>query len=188
MQSVGSLVTRLHARPREFVRLLPTGTCSNEALHAEMRAWFRNVHSAHLASFRSRLCVFKQAKVPTHHAAAHDPTVRQEPQDVMLARICGGRRLWTESGWREFCSEQDRLGRFRIYGKSQPSLEFRENQRELRDWKARGSEVVPPVRKRPARAVGFDLPVGAPSGKARRTVFSRERVVRVVRPTRPLDP
>lgn len=153
-----------------------------------MRAWFRNVQCAHLASLNSRLRVFQHAKVLAHHAAVHHPTTRMELQAVVLARVCGGRRLWTEREWKAFASEQDRLGRFRLHGKSQPSLEFRRNQSELRVWKKDDSVVVRQTRKRPAGSLGVGPPPEAPPAKTRRSVFRLERSIRVVRPLHPVGP
>ena len=67
-----------HALSMETHSLMPSGTTSNEALHAELNHIFRRVQSMHSETLDNRLKVIKLAKLLTHNVAFYRATTRQE--------------------------------------------------------------------------------------------------------------
>ena len=60
--------------------LMGSGTCGNEALHAELRVVFRQVYNVSLPTFRLKLDVFHLAKLVSFDAARRIPMLRQMSQ------------------------------------------------------------------------------------------------------------
>lgn len=60
--------------------LLPSGTTSNEALHAEMNNWFRQIQGMHRSTLLLKLQVRSLGKLWAHQVALHSPTCVQLPQ------------------------------------------------------------------------------------------------------------
>ena len=87
-----------------LLSLLSSGTTSNEALHAEMRAWFRQIQSMHQSSLHLKCCVFRLRKLLEHNTAMCRPTTRQLAPGHVLARRLG-QKLWTSSAWQQFTKE-----------------------------------------------------------------------------------
>ena len=101
-----------HSLDHRLLSLLPSGTTSNEALHAEINSWFRQTQSVHKSTLRLKLLVMRTAKVLCHDAAMRFPTARQMSYGVVLAR-CSARPVWTPASWRAWCSELNGCARKR---------------------------------------------------------------------------
>ena len=66
-------------RNRQFT-LLGTGTCGNEALHAELRGIFRQAHNVTTPTFMLKLDLFKLSKQVSFDGARRIPMLRQMNQ------------------------------------------------------------------------------------------------------------
>jgi hypothetical protein len=142
--------------------LLPSGTASNEALHAEINGWLRQTRQIHQATLRLKFLMLAHAKQRAHRSALHNVTARQMAQNVVLARILG-RQLWDEDSWRQWCSTLRSVAGRRLLKAALPLVHDRRHQTEV---------IAAHIRKRPAAAV-------KPQPR-KRTVFTlrRERSVR----------
>ena len=99
--------TRFRARlPPAWLELLPVGSTSNEALHAEMNNWFRRTTEHYVSTVHVKLVVFHCVKLLTHNRAMYTPCTHQLEQSVVLARELGFRRLWSPTAWATRCLEQ----------------------------------------------------------------------------------
>jgi hypothetical protein len=83
--------------------MLPSGTSSNEAVHAEMRPWFSNISWSYQSTLLLKLRVFGLVKLLTHNRALHCPTTAQHNQGTVLHRVVSAMKLWTAESWREWC-------------------------------------------------------------------------------------
>lgn len=84
--------------------LLPSGTTSNEALHAEINNWFRQIQAIHRSTLRLKLQVVVHAKLLSHTTALYSPTARQMPAAHVLARRLG-QPLWLKTEWLKHCTD-----------------------------------------------------------------------------------
>lgn len=94
-----------HFLPEAVRVLLPSGTASNEALHAEINAWFRQVQQMHRSTLALKLRIQQLGKLIPHMVALHSPTSRQMPEGHLLARYLGN-PLWSTSAWAEWLSQR----------------------------------------------------------------------------------
>ena len=95
--------TRLrHMLERRKLSLLPSGTSSNEALHAEINAWFRQTQQMYQDTLRLKLACLSIGKLLAHNAALYSPTTRQMSANMVLTRVCT-RPLWTDAEWQAWC-------------------------------------------------------------------------------------
>ena len=151
-----------HSLDGRMLGLLPSGTTSDEALHAEMNSWFRQTQSVHKATLRLKLLVMCIAKMLCHDAAMRFPTARQMSYGVVLAR-CSARLVWTAASWRACCVELDAGGRKRkaivpLHVQRQGEVAA------LQAWVQKRPAAV----KRPAS--------GTVASRLKRTAFNRKRV------------
>lgn len=98
--------------------LLPSGTTSNEALHAEINNWFRQIQAIHRSTLRLKLQVVVHAKLLSHTAALYNPTARQMPGAHVLSRRLG-KPLWSKAEWLKHCEENALLPLRRQYMEDQ---------------------------------------------------------------------
>ena len=82
--------------------LLPSGTSSNEALHAEINSWSRSNRMLHQSTLRLKLYIMHYGKLLLHHAAACFPTIKQCSETVLLAR-CLASAIWQDEEWASWC-------------------------------------------------------------------------------------
>lgn len=137
--------------PPASLHLLPSGTTGNEALHAELNAWFRQVQRLHRSTLQLKLDVLHLAKLLPHQLALTMPTSRQMASGHILARRLGS-PLWTKTGWKEWVAEsRDRI--------SQRQLKLSAHRLE----EAALAKSIPAAYKRPA------------SSGRKRTPFTLER-------------
>jgi len=121
--------------------LLARGTMANEALHAELNGWFRQIQQLHQSTLELKLRVLTLRKQLAHNSAMFHPTLKQMPANVVLAATLGA-PLWEDEAWREWCETLQTGGRT---AKADLPMRdaFRKQQVRLAEW----------VRKRPAAAV-----------------------------------
>jgi len=144
---------------RGRLALLPSGTASNEALHAEINRFFRQTQSMHHSTFRLKLRCLRLSKQLVHHAAMYYPTLRQISSSMVQASLVT-RPMWDETTWSAWCNNLQLDN-----GKTRKSdLQLAANRKEER------KEIRDAVLRRPAAA--SEQPKG--SGP-KRTPFTRKR-------------
>lgn len=89
--------------------LLPTGTTSNESLHAEINGWFRQTQGLHGSTLELKLHILTLAKQLSHNVALYSPTARQMPSAHVLARRLGA-GIWTEEAWNAWAGRGEKPG------------------------------------------------------------------------------
>ena len=139
--------------PPEVRMLLPSGTTSNEALHAEMNGWFRQVQAMHRTTLVLKLQVQGLGKLLAHQTALHAPTTMQLPHSLVLA-AASCRPLWTPRSWRQWTQSQRDSGAAPL---------------PLKKRKQQDKERIGPKVKRPA------------AKQRKRTPFTLERAAGIVR-------
>ncbi|CAE7260379.1 unnamed protein product [Symbiodinium sp. CCMP2592] len=92
-------------QPSAVLSLLSSGATSNEALHAEMRSWLRQIQSMHQSSLLLKCSVFRLRKLLEDNTALHRPTARQMTPGHVLARRLG-QNLWSTRAWQQFAKEK----------------------------------------------------------------------------------
>ena len=85
--------------------LLPSGTTSNEALHAELNKHFKQIQCMHRSTLILKLNIIRFAKLLAHGSALYHPTTRQIPSNHILARRVG-QPLWSKEAWKAWVQEQ----------------------------------------------------------------------------------
>jgi len=88
--------------PNTWMTLLPSGTTSNESLHAELNRWWRNSPEQFPTTLELHLRVGHLGKLLAHNSALYSPTLRQVPHDQVLALAVRG-VSFGEEGWRSWC-------------------------------------------------------------------------------------
>lgn len=85
--------------PPNVRMLMPSGTTSNEALHAELNAWYRQVQQLHRSTLCLKLRVQCLTKFLAHETALHFPTTAQLPSQMVIAGAAS-KPLWTAREWK----------------------------------------------------------------------------------------
>ncbi|CAE7650574.1 unnamed protein product [Symbiodinium sp. CCMP2592] len=119
---------------------LPSGTSSNEALHAEINAWLRTANSLHRSTLLLKLRLMRYRKLVAHHVAMCFPFVRVTAEGVILSRALA-KPLWSEASWLGWCDEQKDDGKGPQNKAKLPLVRAREDE---------ASAVQAWVRKKPA--------------------------------------
>ena len=70
--------------------LMASGTTANEALHAEINTWFRQIQAMHRSTLELKLRIQSLGKLLAHQVALYSPTCAQLPQMLL-----GWKRLAT---------------------------------------------------------------------------------------------
>ena len=142
-----SMRMRATLAPHEL-SLLPSGTTSNESLHAEINNWFRQTQEIHQATLRLKLSILEMAKLLPHNSAAYRPTLRQLPPGYVLARAAVT-EVWSDAAWGVWCCE---LSGGASVAKAQIPLQEQrmEQARAVRAWRL-GRPAAASIR-RPAAA------------------------------------
>ena len=94
-----------HAMSGPERALMPSGTASNEALHAEINSWGKSIRNLHKSTLRLKLIIMHFGKLLAHHVASCHPGIRQTSESVLLARSLA-KQVWTEEEWEHWCHEQ----------------------------------------------------------------------------------
>ena len=132
--------------------LLPTGTTSNESLHAEINNWFRQTQSLHKSTLSLKLKILVFSKLIAHNTSLYSPGARQMSSSHVLARRIGT-GLWTMDDWKGWACK----------GKAKASLPIEQQRR------AESHKVKKIMAKRPARRLQ------KPAAKVHRTPFTLSR-------------
>ena len=139
--------------------LLPSGTASNEALHRELNAMFRETQQLHQSTLVVKLACIRHLKQLAHARATFQPTLRQLSSRCVLARA-SLESPWTPATWRSWCSTQIEVDALRVKAVL-PMADRRKQEMRL---------VSDAIRKRPA---GF---LKRPASSRKTTVFTRRRL------------
>ena len=161
----------------EFV-VLPRGTASNEAYHAELNSAFRRVHQLHVSALETRLKAITLAKLLSHNSALYRAGTRQLPSAAVLMRTVAATQLFTVKQWQQWLKQpSDAL----VHADFQ-----RAERKRLRDWK---QDQANNVRKKPSgsrrlilqRPTGVEVVHSTPpeSAAKHRTVFRLMRKTRL---------
>ena len=101
--------------------LLPSGTTSNEALHAELKQSFRQTIRLHQSTMVTKMHVFHWGKLLAFTLARFRPTTRQMPPGEVVARALGS-DVFAQAAWERLCeTRQDRrplskaVGTFQVW-------------------------------------------------------------------------
>ena len=78
-----------HAMDPKEVELLSFGTCSNEALHFQLKACQEQIIQQRIQTFPPQLEAFSLAKLLAHHSAAYHPTLAQRKESEILSLMQG---------------------------------------------------------------------------------------------------
>lgn len=166
--------------PTTWMTLLPSGTASNESLHAELNRWWRNSPEQFPTTLELHLRVGHLGKLLAHNSALYSPTLRQVSHDQVLALAVRG-VSFGEEGWRSWCEAGARA--------EVPLFSEREelSARLSEQPKAAKTKDVYKVMKKPAAASAMKKPAAASVEvtkvkvakvqvkKLRRTAFSLKR-------------
>ncbi|CAE7893205.1 unnamed protein product [Symbiodinium microadriaticum] len=144
------LLNNLRWRHRLGLRdltLLPCGTTSNEALHAEIKGWFAQTQQIHQSTLKLKLEILTLAKMLPHYAAAKYPTLSQATSRHIIVRLCTP-SIWTPQSWLQRCDDSQRVGR--IAKAKLPLAESRQSERvKVQKWNLkRPAAAEPRHRKR----------------------------------------
>jgi len=167
--------------PKTWMTLLPSGTTSNESLHAELNRWWRNSPEQFPTTLELHLRVGHLGKLLAHNSALYSPTLRQVPHDQVLALAVRG-VSFGEQGWRSWCEAGVRA--------EVPMFSEREElgARLAEQPKAAKTQDFFKVMKKPAAASSKKKPAAASVEvtkvkvakvqikKVRRTAFSLKRI------------
>ena len=124
--------------------LLPSGTSSNEALHAQINTWTRPIRTMHRSTLRLKQQIMQFGKLLAHQTALFFPTSRQMPEGSLLAQ-CVGVDVWCEEQWRCWC---------RINKAKLPLHSARRDEvQAVKDWRSATTCKPKTVRKRAKRTV-----------------------------------
>eukprot|EP00438_Fugacium_kawagutii_P027022 Skav232520 [mRNA] locus=scaffold1096:926666:934699:- [translate_table: standard] len=96
-----------HALPSWQRHLVPSGTASNEALHAEINSWSRSIRTVHQSTLRLKLDIMQHGKLLAHYVASYFPSLRQFQESILLAR-CLGSQMWADEAWAQFCQGREK--------------------------------------------------------------------------------
>ncbi|CAE7245695.1 unnamed protein product [Symbiodinium sp. CCMP2456] len=98
-----------HAMPSSYLWFLPSGTASNEALHAEINSWTRSINVMHRSTLALKLQYFMYIKALQHHLATEFPLSRIVSASMLLGRALH-ESLWSSEEWNAWCAEQHTSG------------------------------------------------------------------------------
>ena len=133
--------------------LMPSGTASNEALHAEIISWGTSIRSLHKSTLRLKLCIMHFGKLLAHHVASCYPGIRQTSEAVLLARALAN-NVWTENIWENWCLEQGGRAKAAV-----PLHRSRQKERQqVREWKATHGKKHTHVQKKHVKRTVHAVP------------------------------
>ena len=98
--------------PSEYIPFLPSGTSSNEALHAELNSWNTSTNAMHRSTLTLKLRYYLYIKILSHHLACQHPMSSITSESVLLARATQN-SLWSDADWLKWCAEQRTPGKQR---------------------------------------------------------------------------
>ena len=100
-----------HIRTRQSVQacylaFLPSGTSSNEAVHAELHSWSRPTNAMQRSTLVLHLRYYRFVKVMRHYLSTQYPLTHIVRAELMLGRSLY-RSIWTEEQWRRWGSQKN---------------------------------------------------------------------------------
>ena len=101
-----------HTLSREHLRFLPSGTASNESLHAEINSWTRSTNALHRSTLSLKLRYYLYIKRLSHYLATCFPLSHVTTETMLLARSLRN-SLWSPEEWQTWCSCQNSEGKRR---------------------------------------------------------------------------
>ena len=90
--------------PLSVLKLLSSGSTSNEALHAEINGWFRQTQQLHQSTLKLKLDILTLGKLVQHNSAMYRPTSRHMTAGLVMARSLAV-DVWNKKQWKEWCSQ-----------------------------------------------------------------------------------
>ena len=142
-----------HAMSSPERALMPSGTASNEALHAEINSWGTSIRSLHKSTLRLKLCIMHFGKLLAHHVASCYPGIRQTSEAVLLARALAN-NVWTEKTWKQWCLEQGGRAKAAV-----PLHRSRQKERQqVREWKTTSGKKHTRVQKKHVKRTVHTVP------------------------------
>ena len=94
-----------HALPSSHQWFLPSGTSSNEALHAEINSWSRSINAMHRSTLAMKLKYFSYIKLLLHFLSVQYPLSHTVSASMLLSRSLH-KSIWSEDEWNAWCAEQ----------------------------------------------------------------------------------
>ena len=88
-----------------YLWFLPSGTSSNEALHAEINSWTRSVNVMHRSTLALKLQYFMYIKTLQHFLSNDFPMSRVVGASMILGRALH-ESIWSKEDWNSWCAEQ----------------------------------------------------------------------------------
>ena len=98
-----------HAMTASYLWFLPSGTSSNEALHAEVNSWTRSINAMHSSTLALKLQYFMYIKTLQHFLSNEFPMSRVVSASMMLGRALH-ESIWSDQDWSAWCAEQHTAG------------------------------------------------------------------------------
>ncbi len=144
-----------HTLHASKLSLLPSGTTSNEALHAEINRWFRTTAQMHQATLALKLRILNMGKLLAHNSAMYRCTARGMAHSVVLARTAM-RNLWTPEGWRSWCSTLH-IGSGVRKASLRRKSEKDAQKKTLREWVLKRPAASYPATAPPTKRTAFNL-------------------------------
>ena len=97
----------MHSLPANMVKLVASGSASNESLNHEINAISKNQPvPRHLDSVAAQMQVFQQGKLLSHNAALYFPTTSAVPSADVLALRAAGLKI-SLPAWAAWCANND---------------------------------------------------------------------------------
>ena len=112
-----------HAMTASYLWFLPSGTSSNEALHAEVNSWTRSINVMHRSTLALKLQYFMYIKTLQHFLSNEFPMSRVVSASMMLGRALH-ESIWSDQDWSAWCAEQHTAG-----GQSKATLPLTKSRR-----------------------------------------------------------
>ena len=148
------------------MQLLPSGSMSNEALHAEINAWFRTTQQMHQATLALKPTILSIGKLMQHNSALYRPTSRQLSAGIVLARATSVNQ-WMTKDWNEWC-RQLKQGRTTQKANLPLTVQKQWEEKTVQQWKNKKTHKTKQKHNQSPRVL-------------KRTVFSLTRVRKLVR-------
>ncbi|CAE7292816.1 unnamed protein product [Symbiodinium sp. CCMP2592] len=98
-----------HSMRASYLWFLPSGTSSNEALHAEINSWTRTTNVLHRSTLALKLQYFLYIKTLQHYLATQFPMSHVVSASMLLGRALH-ESIWSSEEWSAWCAEQQTAG------------------------------------------------------------------------------
>ena len=98
-----------HLMQPSYRWFLPSGTSSNEALHAEIHSWSRSINVMHRSTLAMKLMYLRYIKLLLPYLSVEFPLSHVVSASMLLGRSLHT-SLWHGDDWVAWCSEQSTGG------------------------------------------------------------------------------